>query len=197
MSFVAIIGACMVVAHSSPRQDETLYAAVQRVSPGPGSAAAKLWARYLPHHITSDMLSDLHTPGNFIAQSRQLGIQLGFNATSRRGAYEGPGSIYHPGPLFTHGCWWENGQNYLMSQTAPNVRHARLLPTTIHNIDSDRNLLCPCAVGTCIDAGDTMPNFCIPVIQSSTSTGSADDRLLVVLTVMTLVVGMIMALVAG
>lgn len=84
-----------------------------------------------------------------------------------------------------------------MQTTAPNARYARLLPATIKNIDPDRNLLCPCATGICIDAGDTMPNFCVPVYNDGGEEGSREDSLLFVLAVMIPVVGLVMGLAAG
>ena len=181
-------------------EGETIYGAVQRLSPGPGSTAAKLWARYLPHLVTSQMLGNTHAPGDFVTQARSLARTLGFNASSVRCAYEGPGSHKHPGPLFTSGEWWQDGNNYIMQQTPPNVRSAHLIRATIENIDPERNLLCPCFVGTCIDAGATLPDFCVPVLansESTTSYGDLEDELLINLAVLTIIIGLIMVLIAG
>jgi len=188
---VLVVGMC--AAHA----DESMYAAVQRLSPGPGPASAKLWARYLPHHVTPGMMSQEEDESDFIDNARALAIELGFNATSNSCVYEGEGAKKHLGPLFTQGPLWANGNDYLMQDTKPDFLRARLLPATIYNIDSNRNLLCPCAVGTCKDAGDKMPNFCIPVTEATSSTGELNDQLLIVLAVMIIIAGTVMALVAG
>ena len=197
MCGILVLAVSMCATHA-PNHDDSMYAAVQRLSPGPGPASVKLWARYLPHRVTPDMMmSQEEGETNFINNTRQLAIQLGFNATSNSCVYEGEGAMEHPGPLFTQGAWWANGHNYLMQESEPDFLHAHLLSATVNNIDPNRNLLCPCVVGTCKDAGEKLPNFCIPVTETTPSTGELSDQLLIVLSVMIIVAGTVMALVAG
>lgn len=161
----------------------TLREELAAVESGPGNDAAKLWALYLPHKITASMFN--RPNGDFLNQTRAIGLELGFNVTSACGIYAGAGSESTMGTLHTVGNGWLVG-GYVMSVNPGS--DPMLRPATIRNIDNTTNTLCPCRYGKCVSMGTRLPDRCGP---APVNDSYGDDGVLINLLLVFAVVGLI------
>lgn len=183
-------------------EHESIADIIDSHHPGQGTAAVRMWQYYLPHKVTGEMLGEQVHIG-FVTEAHRIGLSLGFNASTGRCAYEGPGAYDdHIGPMFvTPSGLWEDGDNDVMSVTTPTEGSAILRKITIQNIDNERNMLCPCNHGVCIDLGPRLPPVCSLRFEDIEAALDGDDEfaddILVNIIILVVLVGLVALVRAG
>lgn len=169
--------------------------------PGQGTAAIRMWQYYLPHKVTGEMLREQIHIG-FTTEAHRIGLILGFNATTGKCAYDGPGAYDHIGPMFvTPAGLWADSDNDIMSSNIPTDSNAILRKITIQNIDNERNMLCPCNHGVCIDLGPRLPPVCSLRFEDIEAAHNGDDEfaddILINIVILVVLVGLVALVRAG